>query len=252
MKFILIFLSICLSSNLFAAYQSHGWHWYSSDYIDYSDDEKSIVIKPQVEEKPISYSQQLEEFRRYYKEVQDKAVITKDVNDVAYAAKLRAWMMKNSIEYGQSFKEALLKYPELSANISNPTAQVARQVAFSEKTKSQDRAIRKLSKEFGLFFFYRGNNPYAQAMAKSVQEFADLYDIELIGFPVDGYVLSDIKNNKPYTNQMQALGVKALPALFLANPKERKSMPLAYGFVAQDTIKEHFLDLATHFGKEGI
>ena len=46
---------------------------------------------------------------------------------------------------------------------------------------------------------------------------------------------------------MQNLGVKALPALVLVNPNTQQSMPLAYGFIAQDDVKDRFVDLATNY-----
>ena len=86
-------------------------------------------------------------------------------------------------------------------------------------------------------------------MAESVQDLADEYDITLIGFAVDGQPLSQIKHNKPHTKQMQNLGVKALPALVLVNPNTQQSMPLAYGFIAQDDVKDRFVDLAINYTK---
>ncbi len=129
---------------------------------------------------------------------------------------------------------------------------MARQVAYQEEKKEQSRAIETLSKQYGLFYFYRGGNAYDQAMAESVQDLANQYNISLIGFPVDGQALAVIKNNHTHTNQMQSLGVKALPALFLVDPIHKKSHPLAYGFIAQDDVKKHYVDIATNFGREEI
>ncbi|MCF6765768.1 conjugal transfer protein TraF [Thiotrichales bacterium 19S3-7] len=249
MRGLLFFVLLSISSISFAAYGSKGWHWYDIN-VDYSDDAPKVT--QQVIEKPISYSQQLEAFHQYYNEVQAKATITNNVKDVAYAALLRKWIVENSIKNGQAMKEALLEYPQLSASVKNPTTDLARQLVFHQNQEKEDRAIRELSKSYGLFFFYKGKDIYANAMAKSVQEFADEYGIALIGYPVDGYAISDIKNNKAYHNEMTVLGVKALPALFLVNPRKRQALPLTYGFVAEDTIKQHYVDIATNFGKREI
>ena len=236
-----------------AAYRAQGWSWYNSAAVDYSDDDESATKQVTVTQKvPMSYSQQLADFQAYYKESYDKAVITQNVEDVAYAAHLNKWMIEQSKSYGAALKEALLKYPELSHELKFPTAQVARQVAYQEEKKEQGRAIKELSEKYGLFYFYRGADPYDQAMASSVQDLADQYGISLIGFPVDGQALKAIKNNHTYTNQMQTMGVKALPALFLVDPVHRKSKALAYGFIAQDDVKAHYVDIATDFGREKI
>jgi conjugal transfer pilus assembly protein TraF len=249
-----IFSALLLSvQSAQAAYKAQGWNWYNTPYIDYSDDdEDEKPIQPVIQPVPISYSQQMLDFKKYYKEMQDKAVITQNVEDVAYAAQLRSWMMEQSKSYGRSMEKALMKYPSLSHELKFPTAQVARQVSYHEQQQKINEAIKLISQHFGLFYFYKGNNLYDQAMAPSVQELADMYGLVLIGFPVDGVALKSIKNNHVYSNQMQALGVKALPALFLVNPKTKQSIPLTYGFVAQDTVKDHFLKVVTDFGKNPL
>ncbi len=253
---ILAVLCMSASSLSLAAYRAQGWSWYNSAPVDYSDEDEPpkevTTVMKQTNNVPMSYSQQLADFQAYHKEVYDKALITQNVEDVAHAAQLNQWVMEQSKGYGRALKEALLKYPELSHELKFPTAQVARQVAYQEEKQEQHRAIEALSQKYGLFYFYRGGNAYDQAMAASVQDLANQYNIALIGFPVDGHALKAIKNNHTYTNQMQTLGVKALPALFLVDPIHKKSTALAYGFIAQDDVKAHYVDIATDFGREKI
>jgi type-F conjugative transfer system pilin assembly protein TraF len=248
----IVCLGIFYSTGSSAAYRAQGWSWYNSAPVDYSDEGEPPKQVIAIEKVPLSYSQQLADFQAYHKEVYDKALITQNVDDVAHAAQLNQWVMEQSKGYGRALKEALLKYPELSHELKFPTAQVARQVAYQEEKQEQHRAIEALSEKYGLFYFYRGGNAYDQAMAASVQDLANQYNIALIGFPVDGHALKAIKNNHTYTNQMQTLGVKALPALFLVDPIHKKSTALAYGFIAQDDVKAHYVDIATDFGREKI
>ena len=251
----IVCLGIFYSTGSSAAYRAQGWSWYNSAPVDYNDEDErpnQVTVTQQTNNVPMSYSQQLADFQAYHKEVYDKALITQNVDDVAHAAQLNQWVMEQSKGYGRALKEALLKYPELSHELKFPTAQVARQLAYKEEKQEQHRAIEALSQQYGLFYFYRGGNAYDQAMAASVQDLANQYNIALIGFPVDGQALKAIKTNHRYTNQMQTLGVKALPALFLVDPIHKKSTALAYGFIAQDDVKAHYVDIATDFGREKI
>lgn len=249
MKYLLLAVSLLLSINSFGLYRGQGWSWYSIPAVDYTED---APTQANTATPPTTYSEKMERFQAHYKEALNKAVLTQDVEDVADAARLHKWMMEQSQNYGTAMKQVLLKYPELSNEIKFPTAQLARQVAYQEKKATRKQAIEQLSKTHGLFYFYQGGSPYDQTMAQSVQDLADEYGIALIGFAVDGQPLPQIKNNKPHSKQMQNLGVKALPALFLVNPKTKQSMPLAYGFIAQDDVKDRFVDLATNYGKETL
>ena len=245
MKQIVFLLGIMLSLNSFGVYRSQGWNWYALPAVDYTENTPTQVNTAA----PETYSQQMERFQAHYKEALNKAELTQDIEDVAYAARLHKWMIEQSQNYGNAMKQVLLKYPELSNELKFPTSHLARQVAHQEKKATRKAAIEKLAKTHGLFYFYQGGSPYDQAMAESVQDLADEYDITLIGFAVDGQPLSQIKHNKPHTKQMQNLGVKALPALVLVNPNTQQSMPLAYGFIAQDDVKDRFVDLATNYTK---
>ena len=250
MRILLYMLLALLSAPTFAAYRSQGWNWYSSPPVDYSDeadqDDTTNNNAPQ------SYADKIEALQAHHKESLSRAIMTQSVEDVAYAMRLNQWMMEQANGYGRAFKQALLKYPELSHELKFPTAQVARQVAWQEKKDKRNKAIARFSEDYGLFYFYRGKNRYDQAMAQSVQDLADEYQIKLIGFAIDNQPLPEIKNNQVHRGQMKTLGVQASPALFLVNPKTKQAMPLAYGFIAQDDVKDHFVDLATNYGEEPL
>ena len=250
MRILLFILLFLLSLPAFTAYRSQGWNWYSRPPVDYSDEVAQDNTTPH--NAPESYADKIEALQAHHKEALSRAIITQSVEDVAYAMRLHQWMMEQANGYGRSFKQALLKYPELSHELKFPTAQVARQVAWQEKKAQRNKAIAKFSEDYGLFYFYRGKNRYDQAMAQSVQDLADAHQIKLIGFTTDNVPLPQINHNQVHHGQMNTLGVKALPALFLVNPKTKQAMPLAYGFIAQDNVKDHFVDLATNYGEEPL
>lgn len=258
----------------FAEYRATGWQWYSSGYVDYHDieneenkhkgqgNQKKQKNKKNQKEvfsflsnnstRPISYTAQMKAFNAYAQEVHNKAVITQNVEDVARDSQLQYWMMEQAKNYGIAKAKALVKYPYLSYETKFPTAQIARQVAYSEKVKQQNNAIKHLAKTYGLIYFYRGKNAYDQAMSDSIGRFANQYGMALVGLPVDGVNIKAISVNKPLSivnALVNKLKLRDFPAIMLINPNTGRVIALTYGFVALDEIKKRMLEEATNYGK---
>lgn len=124
------------------------------------------------------------------------------------------------------------------------------QVLFNQdEEQSKSTLIKMVSHKFGLFWFYNGKNQIAQAMAPSLQDFADEYHIKLIGISMDHITLNAIHDNKLNQGQAQKLRVAAYPAVFLINPDQNSYSLVAYGFTSINTIKESILNIAKQYGE---
>lgn len=265
-----------------ASYNATGWQWYSkADEENEQEDEliedntqktqqtqrvqslEQSLKKPKKPKK--SYRQQLKAFQAHYEEAQAKAVLTRKVEDVAYAMYLRMFMMEQSKDYGRAFEKALLKYPHLSYELNFPTQDSARQLSRDQHTKRQQQAIAQYAQSHGLFYFYKGEDVHSKPLATSIQQFADQYGITLIGVAIDGVVINEIKEHAfnlslsnegdhrlRIMNKIKQWGVKAVPALFLYDNQTKVMHPFAYGFIAQDQMAERFLQFATNYDQKPL
>lgn len=250
---IIIAISLIGFTSSFAAYKAQGWQWYQNvPYIDYDKIHehynKSNDSKADSNLKP---SQQLKKIQDDYKEVHSYAVLhPDDVQAVAADKAYVNYFYDQSVKYGISSQKALLMYPQLSANVQNPMSQIGQQIKSDQNHKDQDKAIDKVvSHNFGMFFFYKGNDPMAQAMAPSLQRFADEYHIKLIGISEDNTAIGSIKDNRRDQGQSQKMKVGAFPAVFIINPDTNKFYPVAYGFTSINEIKESIVNIVTQYGK---
>ncbi|WP_192484672.1 MULTISPECIES: type-F conjugative transfer system pilin assembly protein TraF [Cysteiniphilum] len=254
--FTLLFTLLTFSlpqTSLAATYKAQGWQWYSVTIEEDEDEEieENNQLKPMVTttEAPImmSYKDQLKDFQAHYEEAQAKAIITRSKEDVEYAMRLHNFMINSSKQYGVAFQKVLLESPDLSHQVVFPTQDSARMISKAVDSKRRKSAIAEYAKSYGLFFFYKGEDVYAQGMADSTQSFADTYNISLVGVPVDGKGLKSIHVNLPESGQIKQWGVKALPALFLYHRETQQVQPFHYGFISENQIEEQFLKLATDF-----
>jgi conjugal transfer pilus assembly protein TraF len=261
-----------------ASYNATGWQWYSKADEENEQEDELFEDNPQQTQtvqsleqslkkpkKPKSYRQQLKAFQAHYEEAQAKAVLTRKVEDVAYAMYLRMFMMEQSKDYGRAFEKALLKYPHLSYELNFPTQDFARQISRDQHTKRQQQAIAQYAQSHGLFYFYKGEDVHSKPLATSIQHFADQYGITLIGVAIDGVVINEIKEHAlnlslsndgdhrlRIMNKIKQWGVKAVPALFLYDNQTKVMQPFAYGFIAQDQMAERFLQFATNYDQKPL
>ena len=234
-----------------------GWHWYNVP------DETALEAKlpkpippivPSVESLPIAPKhkpktalEKLKAFQAHYEEVKAEWTINPTVENSAKLMRMNAYMTNMSHKAALAGQQALLKYPELSNRLKHPTDTVGRQAHIDQLNQKEEQAVKALAKKFGLFYFYYGKDPMAQALSPSIQQFAERYGIELIGVTMDGTVHEVIKHNRANDGQAKNFEVKAFPALILVNPQKAQFQPIAYGFIAHGELLNRFLKIATHY-----
>ena len=244
-----LLMLLLLANQALAGYNAKGWQWYSPPKTDETEIFAEEAIQAQ---STLSYREQMKAFQAAYEEAQAKAVITKDIKDVARAMQLRQFMMEESKQYGIAFEKALLIYPELSYELKFPTQDSARMIHHEVENKRRQQAIGSFAKDHGLFLFYKGRDPYSPMLTKTLQEFASVHQMNFIGVSVDGVALDTIEHNVKESGQIKAWGVKALPAVFLYHHETKAVQPFAYGFISGIQIEKQFLQLATDYGQQPL
>ncbi len=103
--------------------------------------------------------------------------------------------------------------------------------------------IRKLGKDYGLFFIFESFCPYCQKEAPMLKYFSRDYDMSIIPISHDGPGLPDFPNPRPDHGVTEQLGVRTFPALFLVNPKKRIVIPLAYGLISETQLVHRIITM---------
>jgi conjugal transfer pilus assembly protein TraF len=184
----------------------------------------------------LSYQQKMAIFRKAVNEALNKSLITHDPKDYARYIELQNLASANASKWTWGMQKAYLDHPELDYRVQHPTEQSASNIARAERLKKQIAAVKFYAKDYGLMFFYRGQNKIDQQESVIVQRFAKKYGMSLLGISMDRTVLKSIQQNKVNQGQAQKLGIKTVPALVLYNAKTKVVKPVLYGFATQDKI----------------
>ena len=189
--------------------------------------------------------------RQALQEAKAKAILYPTVENMRSYLILQNFVTNQASLFTQVWKRTLLEYPDLDYSILHPIQNSAQHVMYAETSKKEDEAIQSFAKQYGLFFFYRGNNSLDQALAPIIESFSRGNHISLIPVSMDGKTLAVFGSNQIDRGQAEKLGIKYFPALILVNPKNQKIQPLNYGFISDADLRRRFLQIATNF-QDGV
>jgi conjugal transfer pilus assembly protein TraF len=257
----MVIAMILVSSKGYAAstyYNQHaiGWHWYNEPKEKKANREKrddKKVIEAELEQEPSDPVAEMKAVKAKVEYALDKAILYPTTQNIGNYIKLQNEVSDRAERFSKVWQLVLLEQPGLNYALKHPTNNLARQVYSDVHYKKEEEAIKKLSKQSGLFYFYKSSCPYCQKFAPIVKNFSEQYGISIIPISLDGDpspFLPEFPNSQIDKGQAAKLNVTVTPALFSVNPKTRKVIPIAYGLISQEDLRQRILDVATNFNEE--
>ncbi|AXN34571.1 conjugal transfer protein TraF [Vibrio coralliilyticus] len=216
-----------------------GWRWYNGPRVT----SELPAPKPAPSLSPRA---QLRWFHQYYKTALAQATLAPDNLEHALTLmRLHHFILTKTEHTAATFLRVLTHHPELSTVIAHPMAHTARKIYYERQAQTQTRALTTLSQQgWGLFWLYRGADPYTQALAPSLQTLADRYELALLGISEDGILAPAVRRNRRHRGQ---LNVNTTPALMLVQPATGHIEPVAYGFLSTSELTRRLYHVATEF-----
>ncbi|GCU89282.1 type-F conjugative transfer system pilin assembly protein TraF [Escherichia coli] len=221
-----------------------GWHWYNEPQ---KQDEEEAPPPATVPLTSLPPTAQMKVLQRMTEERLNTAILYPTVENFTAYMKMQNFWTSQASRFSAVATKSLLMHPELDYNLQYSHYNSTVPLQLQADQNRQVAAIRQLASQYGLFFFYRGNDALDGELAKVVQRFSDEYNVALIPVSMDGARSEALPQTRPDSGQAQRLGVTHLPALFLVEPGAERYQPLAYGFMTQDDLMKRFLSVATGF-----
>ena len=248
MKKHILMMLIFICSALFAEtsfYDDHarGWHWYETmeqEHTFESKDRKKIS-----RQKEYSATQELKDYQEILEEAKALAVLYPTPRNVLSYQKLQYEMLRKSGEFAETWMQNIYQNPSLDFTQQFPVSQKARHIYLAEKQRSIEEQIRKLSKKYGLFFFYKNNCPYCDAFSPIVKAFSDKYEWEVLAISEFGEEHDLFKRNVRDNGLADTWGVNTYPSLFAVNPKTGHVLPIAVGMISIQEMEDRIMAIAS-------
>lgn len=234
----LTFILLCCSyTDCFADdyWQQHGvgWHWYQ--------DPQEMT---QAQNIPINPVQAVEAWHQQAKYFLDQAIINPTPENIRTYIALQNQINAHASAFAKTWQAVLLSYPQLDYSLQHPTNNTAKQIYLDEEKQEETKALQQLAQHSGLFFFYRST---CQRFAPIVKDFSQRYGITVIPITTDGIALPAFPNSHPDQGQAAHFNITQEPALFTVDPYSQQAVPVGYGLMSEDELRQRILNIAQHW-----
>ena len=237
-----------LSANFFERH-AEGWHWYQ----DPPKPEKSEDLQRQKPalalSKPLTASEVIQSQRQALEESLNEAIIHPSSENIEKYIVLQRKLLDQSGKFASEWQRVVMMHPELDESLQNPVDQNALQVFAAEKNKETFSRMEALSREYGLFFFFKGECPYCHGVAPIVKNFAQKYDWDVLAISLDGGKLKEFPQARNDNGIARNIGISHVPALMAIHPQTGAMLPLAYGMVSESEIERRVMLLTQPSGE---
>lgn len=237
-----------LSASFFERH-AEGWHWYQ----DPPTSEKTT--DPQRQKpglslaKPLTASEAIKSQRQALEESLNEAIIHPTSENIEKYIVLQRRLLDQSGKFANEWQRVVMRHPELDESLQNPVDQNALQVLAAEKNKATASRMEALSREYGLFFFFKGECPYCHGVAPIVKNFAQKYDWDVLAISLDGGKLKEFPQARNDNGIARNIGIAHVPALMAIHPQTGALLPLAYGMISESEIERRVMLLTQPAGE---
>jgi conjugal transfer pilus assembly protein TraF len=230
----MFFIISDLSAEGFFTQRYKGWHWYEEIQKKKESTRKQVQNdKPDIK----SPTKIIEDQQKKLKQSLHQAVVNPTEQNLKNYMQLQQKLMNQSQKFSENWQKVLYKYPNLDETVKFPVNQQARHIFLDKEQKNREIAIKKLSSEYGLFYFFRLNCVYCHKFAPTVKRFAQKYNWTILGISLDGGRLAEFPKAMRDNGIAAKFGIQHSPALIAVHPKTKQVIPLAYGMIAESEIE---------------
>ena len=169
---------------------------------------------------------------------------------------IKAYMAAQKVEidrasfFADVWRRVLWQNATLNFELKNPMNNSAIKVATREKKAREARTMADLAREWGIFFFFRGDCPYCKHMVPTLQWLTRQYDMTILPISVDGSTIDGLPPSVRDNGLSAQLGVESVPLFVLGNTRTRKMIVLGSGVLSlQDFVERIYILTQTEPGE---
>lgn len=238
---ILIFFSACSRADDKSFFDDHarGWHWYEKG----AEPDNNKQKKKGEEEIPQSAREELKKYQEQLEEAKSLAVMHPTLENVYNYQKMQFEMINKAGKFADVWIRNVYKNPELDFSLISPVSQNARHIYLEKKQEDAEGKIRKLSTEYGLFFFFKSDCRYCTAFSPVVKSFSEKYHWEVLAISDSGEKHPLFERSVRDNGLSDYWQVETYPSLFAVNPKTGHVIPIARGMISIEEMEKHILSI---------
>jgi len=161
---------------------------------------------------------------------------------------IKAYMAAQQVEieraayFADVWRRVLWQNAELNLGMKDPMNNSAIKVKNRERDKVETDTMTALAKEWGMFFFFKGDCPYCKHMVPALQWLTRSYDMTILPVSMDGSSIEGLPPAVQDNGLSRKLGVEVVPLFALGNVKTGKMLVIGSGVLSlQDFVERIYV-----------
>lgn len=228
--------------------KAEGWFFYKDLPPEVKERLKKEAMKEaQKEEEPVG---SVKWFQKNLPELRAKAQDNPTEANVKAYLIMERLMMEKAKRYAMMTQKVVMQNPYLNFRTYNPGTIHGKRAQRAVNNIEKENLVRSLNKRFGIWFFFNGGDPVAEAQAKDINEFTSLTQIKVLKISLNGEGL----NTPGFGKFEQDNGISkefdfvASPTMYIYDSKKEEFTHFSNGALNDSEMLENFVLLAKHNG----
>lgn len=157
---------------------------------------------------------------------------------------IKAYMAAQQVEieraayFADIWRRVLWQNAELNLGVKNPMNNSAIKVKNRERDKAEADTMTAMAKEWGMFFFFKGDCPYCKHMVPALQWLTSAYDMTILPVSMDGSQIEGLPPAVQDNGLSKKMGVEVVPLFVLGNVKTGKMVVIGSGVLSVSDFVE--------------
>jgi conjugal transfer pilus assembly protein TraF len=223
--------------------------WYCE--VDELDDEETpYAVAEHTRMREMEAIEQLEALQQELKGKRALAIIDPTPENVAAYIELQNASMNQASVFSDVWRRVVWQTPALNYELHRPVNNAGIEVQRQVHQTAVTQKLNEISREWGIFFFFRSGCPYCHVMSSTLKVISDMHGITIFPISLDGSGLPEYPNPSTDNGMAKQLNVQEVPMMVLGNVKTRNMVALGSGVISsQEMIERMYILTATQPGE---
>ncbi len=229
----LVFFPVFLSgSSSWYDQKLQGWYYFED--LERKEEEATQIT-------PEDAETLLDAQKKHLHQLLSLALIQPTSENVEKYIREQKQLLNQSNRFAETWGKVLLQHPLLGDFLATPTTNYGVLAMKELELKKKKTILEHLSTQYFLLFFFRGNDPLAEAVAEVVKLFASTNGWKYKAVSLDGKGIPSLAVFEPDQGLSTKVGAQTSPSLYIVDPTHNWVFPVGAGLVSVSEIEQNII-----------
>ena len=210
-----------------------GWFWYFKFRSAPQEEVPTQELLPPT----------IKEMQAQAERLLNRAIETPTEGNVAAYMSYQQRLTQRAERFARIWQRVLWTHPELDPTVGEPVVSAGMSAVQAQRAAEQDQLLSKLAQTSGILYFYKADCALCAAQSPLLSGFAETHGFRVFAISLDGSTDPMFPNSRMDHGAADKLGVKTVPAVFLARPPNEVQR-VGTGFLSIEELARRLIRFA--------